>query len=75
MSCLPRQLLVYLNEQKINVLSKVAILADEFVLTYKTVFSVASSRKDVPLCPLKSSNKPPQTHMFTGYPSEICKCF
>ncbi|KAI5627802.1 hypothetical protein C0J50_8349 [Silurus asotus] len=46
-SCLPEQLVVHLNEQKIDSLAKAAIFSDEFVLTYKVVFSPPSSRKVV----------------------------
>ena len=35
---LPEHLVVYLNEQKVTSLSHAAVLADEFVLTHKTVF-------------------------------------
>ncbi|KAI5109380.1 hypothetical protein C0J45_0777, partial [Silurus meridionalis] len=37
-SCLPEQLMVHLNEQKIDTLAKAAIFLDEFVLTHKVVF-------------------------------------
>ncbi|KAI5630203.1 hypothetical protein C0J50_10348, partial [Silurus asotus] len=46
-SCLPEQLVVHLNEQKIDMLAKAAIFSDEFVLTHKVVFSPPSSRKVV----------------------------
>ncbi|KAJ8344037.1 hypothetical protein SKAU_G00313660 [Synaphobranchus kaupii] len=36
---LPERLVVYLNEKKVLFLSLAAMLADEFVLTHKTVFS------------------------------------
>lgn len=38
---LPDRLVVYLNEQKVATLSQAAVLADEFVLTHKTVFTGA----------------------------------
>ena len=37
--CLPEHIVVYLNEQKVNSLSAAAVLADEYVLTQKYVFS------------------------------------
>ncbi|XP_076851553.1 uncharacterized protein LOC143502752 [Brachyhypopomus gauderio] len=37
-NCLPEKMVVYLNEQKVVNLSSAATLADEFVLTHKTVF-------------------------------------
>lgn len=36
--CLPECIVIYLNEQKVSSLSQAAVLADEFVLTHKTVF-------------------------------------
>ncbi|KAG1952330.1 gag-pol fusion protein [Pimephales promelas] len=44
--CLPERVVVYLNEQKVNSLSQAAVLADEFVLTHKTVFSSARPEKN-----------------------------
>lgn len=35
---LPENMVVFINKQKVTSLSKVAILADEFVLTHKNVF-------------------------------------
>ena len=37
--CLSERIVVYLNEQKVNSLSAAAVLADEYVLTHKPVFS------------------------------------
>ncbi|KAF7711489.1 hypothetical protein HF521_000500, partial [Silurus meridionalis] len=37
-SCLHEQLVVHLNEQKIDTLAKAAIFADKFVLTHKVIF-------------------------------------
>ena len=42
---LPERMVMFLNEQKVTSLSNVAVLADEFVLTHKSVF-VSSSRPD-----------------------------
>ncbi len=39
-ACVPENVVVYLNEQKIHVLTNAAIAADEFVLTHRSVFSV-----------------------------------
>lgn len=38
-SCLPEHIVVYLNEQKVAFLTNASMMADEFVLTYKSVFS------------------------------------
>lgn len=40
-NCLPERVVVYLNEQKETSLSQAAVLADEFVLTHKNVFSAS----------------------------------
>lgn len=40
---LPERLVVYINEQKVCKLSEAAVLADEFVLTHKTVFPTHGS--------------------------------
>ncbi|KAK2841796.1 hypothetical protein Q5P01_011996 [Channa striata] len=41
-NCLPKNIVVYLNEQKVPFLSRAAVLADEFVLTHKNVFALAA---------------------------------
>lgn len=38
-SCLPESVVVHLNEQKVTTLSDAAVLADEFVLTHRNIFS------------------------------------
>uniref|UniRef100_A0A672IAI9 Gypsy retrotransposon integrase-like protein 1 n=1 Tax=Salarias fasciatus TaxID=181472 RepID=A0A672IAI9_SALFA len=38
-SCVPEKFVVYCNEQKVTTLSQAAVLADEFALTHKTVFT------------------------------------
>lgn len=42
--CLPDRIAVYLNKQKVVSFTKAAILADEFVLTQKAVFSMPAPR-------------------------------
>ncbi len=37
-SCVSESLVVHLNEKRISKLSEAAILADEFILTHRTVF-------------------------------------
>uniref|UniRef100_A0A669D3Y3 SCAN box domain-containing protein n=1 Tax=Oreochromis niloticus TaxID=8128 RepID=A0A669D3Y3_ORENI len=41
--CLPERIVTYLNEQKVSSLTDAALLADEFVLTHKSVFCVEKS--------------------------------
>lgn len=36
--CLPENLVLHLNEQKVSTLSEAAVFADEYVLTHRTVF-------------------------------------
>ncbi|KAG7471871.1 hypothetical protein MATL_G00102630 [Megalops atlanticus] len=43
-NCLPERI-VYLNEQKVTSVAQAAVLADEYVLTHKTVFSVPPHRE------------------------------
>lgn len=38
-NCIPVKIVVHLNEQKVAALSNAAVLADEFVLTHRNVFS------------------------------------
>lgn len=40
-NCFSDNLVIYLNEQKVKSLSEAAVLADEYILTHKTVFSSA----------------------------------
>ena len=38
-NCVPKKIVVYLNERNVSSLSEAAVMADEFVLTHKVVFS------------------------------------
>ncbi len=42
--CLPDRIVIYLNEQKVASLTNAAVLADEFILTHKSVFTVPARR-------------------------------
>lgn len=44
-TCAPENVVVYLNEQKVQVLADAAIATDEFVLTHRNVFSGTRSYK------------------------------
>lgn len=44
-SCVSENIVVYLNEQKVLSLTDAAVLADEFVLTHKTVFTPSLYRE------------------------------
>lgn len=52
--CLPECLAIYLNEQKANSLSSAAVLADEYMLTHKTVLSSTTEKPESP--PAKQNN-------------------
>ncbi len=54
--CLSERVVVYLSEQKVNSLSQAAVLADEFVLTHKGVFSVTRTEKNVASAPFQSQS-------------------
>lgn len=48
-NCLPDSIATYINEQKVTQVSKAAVLADEFVLTHKNVFTLKQpSRSEKP---------------------------
>ena len=47
-NCLPDRIVVYLNEQKVSSLSAASVLADEYVLTHKSVFPSASEKPRAP---------------------------
>ncbi|XP_029927354.1 uncharacterized protein LOC115373220 [Myripristis murdjan] len=48
-NCLPEKVVVYLNEQKVASLTAAAVLADEFALTHKSVFSPPGRRDSGPV--------------------------
>ncbi|XP_030271730.1 uncharacterized protein LOC115581049 isoform X3 [Sparus aurata] len=58
---LPERMVMFLNDQKVTSLPKAAVLADEFVLTHKSVF-VSSSRPD-------RASAPRPVRPDPGYPS------
>ncbi len=43
--CLPEHIVVHLSEQKVKTLSVPAVLAYEHVLTYKSIFPLATTEK------------------------------
>lgn len=71
--CLPERVVVYLNEQKVISLSQAAVLADEFVLTHKTVFSSARSEKN---STVQSTHSQPSSAKSPSTRSkEVRECF
>lgn len=63
-SCLPDNLVVYLNEQKVNSISAAAVLTDKYTLTHKTAFSSASSQSYG--APVLVNTEKPFTHSKFG---------
>ena len=58
---LPDRIVVHLNEKKVEFLSQAAVLADEYALTHKTVFSEApASREEKPTTPTRGSSPLPE---------------
>ncbi len=47
-NCVPENVVVHLNDQKIMTLSEAAVISDEFMLTHKTVFSVNHAMQKLP---------------------------
>uniref|UniRef100_A0A672HFT3 CCHC-type domain-containing protein n=1 Tax=Salarias fasciatus TaxID=181472 RepID=A0A672HFT3_SALFA len=54
-ACLPERIVVYLNEQKVSTLSSASVLADEYVLTHKSVFQPGSEKSGTPAVPSVST--------------------
>ncbi|XP_013856586.1 uncharacterized protein LOC106512535, partial [Austrofundulus limnaeus] len=73
--CLPERIVVYLNEQKVSSLTKAALLADEFILTHKTVFT-SSTRPAYQNVPSERSKFPKVTRKSVSSSStETRECF
>ena len=58
--CLPERIVVNLNEQRVNSVSSAAILADEFVLTHKSIFTSVSASPNAQRKNGQVRNYPPQ---------------
>lgn len=61
--CLPANIVMHLNEQKVVSLASAAVLADEFVLTHRNVFSAHTSAKS-PFANVESSAAPRAVNSF-----------
>lgn len=72
-SCLPERVVVYLNKQKVSSLSHAAVLADEFVLTHKTVFSSHTDKSAV-RPPLPIPNQSSRAKVFPSS-KDFRECF
>ncbi|XP_072557069.1 uncharacterized protein [Paramormyrops kingsleyae] len=73
-NCVPDRVVVYLNEKKVTSLTEAATLADEFVLTHKTVFTpIPLPRKTRPVVssPSSASSPPPVEKRECFYCHEV----
>lgn len=71
-NCLPERIVTYLNEQKVTTLSQAATLADEYVLTHKSVFSVPRPDKTLSSFTAQNSARPKSSSPTN---KEIRECF
>ncbi|CAI5639672.1 unnamed protein product [Oreochromis niloticus] len=75
-TCLPESIVVYLNEQKVELLSKAAVLADEFVLTHRASLSTARRECVSPTQHAKSYRVSPKRQTRSAaIPVSDRKCF
>ena len=63
---LPENIVVYLNEQKVASIAQAAVLADEYALTHKTVFSGFRSEGKLAASPHSDRPLPNETSRKTG---------
>lgn len=70
--CVPERTVLYLNEQKVTTLASAAVLADEFALTHKGVFSSAHGDKSSSAVSLRPA---PQLKPKVEQPREKRECF
>lgn len=73
---LPEKIVIYLNEQKTVCLTDAAVLADEFTLTHKKVFSPLVRRDPVPADrKLRSPKSNRCNPVAASTPAEARKCY
>lgn len=60
--CLPERIVVYLNEQKVASVTKAAVLAEEFLLTHKSVFSMPTAPHASNVVPERRNRSPRLMH-------------
>lgn len=73
-SCVPERIVVYLNEQKVTSLTSAAVLADEFVLTHRSVFS--STHVDNSQASIKKTKPLPKGKPYSGaMPPNSRECY
>jgi len=72
-NCLSERVVTYLNEQKVTNLSQAAVLADEFVLTHKSVF--VSTHFDKRLSLPAPQNLSPRVKVDISQHKEMRECF
>uniref|UniRef100_A0A3P9C6A9 Gypsy retrotransposon integrase-like protein 1 n=1 Tax=Maylandia zebra TaxID=106582 RepID=A0A3P9C6A9_9CICH len=75
-TCLPENIVVYLNEQKVGLLSKAAVLADEFVLTHRAALSTERREYTSSPRPVRSYRVSPKRQTRSAaIPMSDRKCF
>ncbi|XP_067263779.1 uncharacterized protein [Chanodichthys erythropterus] len=72
-NCLSERVVTYLNEQKVTSLSQAAILADEYVLTHKSVF--VSGRPEKALNSASTQNSNTRSKSSSPQNKETRECF
>lgn len=73
--CLPKRMVVYLNEQKVVLLAEASVLADEFSLTHKNVFLSSASHKSPVTAKNKRERSPNVSRRNAAAVSVNHKCF
>ncbi|KAK0136914.1 hypothetical protein N1851_026936 [Merluccius polli] len=74
--CLPERIVVYLNEQKVASVTKAAVLADEFLLTHKSVFYMPAAPRGSNQMPERRNRSPrPMRKSPSPAASEGRECF
>lgn len=72
-NCLSERVVTYLNEQKVTMLSQAAILADEYVLTHKSVFALPRPEKMV--SSFSTQNSSTRAKISSPQNKETRECF
>lgn len=72
---MPSNISDYLNEQKVTLIAQAAVLADEFVLTHKSVFSSPFHRDTMPMNSGKMIRSPKSPRRITSVSANNRECF
>ena len=74
-SCVPEHTMVYLNEQKVATLQGAAVLAEEFALTHKSVFSKCEDNVSIECSQDGANSQSQQTNKTTSRPKPGRLCY